>query len=182
MSQQKEHVIHTPRPCRKQLVKREQDLNVPTPTPTPPSLWPCRCAAGKNGFHSKKKFGGKFLWLSSSPMGIGIVAILNELFETSLCSSSRNCWRGLLSADWTLRGNRRLPGRHSDIHQNSSEEGKFKQHVHHDKHQWKVKWVIQSTSNYIYNPLDFHESWCVKVCCIHLFRCQSWIFWQKFLF
>ena len=61
------------------------------------------------------------------------------------------------------------------------------------------------TSNYIYNPLDFNstvdtlqrsffhahanewiimqgvfpESWCVKVCCIYLFRCLSWIFQQK---
>ena len=57
----------------------------------------------------------------------------------------------------------------------------------------------------IYNPLDFNstvdtlqrsffhahanewiimqgvfpESWCVKVCCIYLFRCPSWIFQQK---
>ena len=64
---------------------------------------------------------------------------------------------------------------------------------------------VDFPSNYIYNPLDFNstvdtlqrsffharanewiimqgvfpESWCVKVCCIYLFRCLGWIFQQK---
>ena len=59
------------RPYRKQLVKREQDQNVPR-FPIPPSLWPCRCAAGKNFFLAQQpisEWAGVFLQLFFKSVG-----------------------------------------------------------------------------------------------------------------